>query len=168
MPFAGFPHIAFPIDTLSNDAPGQTLVRYNSDGTAFKVVRACNNTGSACVSGQPYLLRYDGDEETNPGVIDPATATTAINYVVFATAATANGAFGWFTCFGYMDVLIDGTTNVAKDDYLEVVNGGTSLIKDAAALSLNSCAIACAAQETDAAVITRVFVLGERVNVQAS
>lgn len=167
MSLAGFPFNASAIDTLSNDFPFQIKVLANSDGTLYKVVRAYNGTGSALTAGRPYLLRYDGDEETNPTVIVPATATAVVNYVVFATEAVPAASFGWFVINGWYSVLTNGSGSaIAKDDALEVLNSGVALVLDAS-YGANTCAIAGAAS-TGAADSTRVFVLGERVSVQAS
>ena len=173
MSFAGYPRIASAIDTLSNDFPFQTETRNNSDGTLYKVVRAYNGTGSAATANACYVLRYDGDEETNPSIVAASTSvtgTTAINYVVVATDAIAAASFGWYAIHGVYDVLVEGTTDVAKDDYLELVQStsATALVKDGTSLTINSVAIACAAQAANSAVATRCFLFGERITLAAS
>ncbi len=122
---------------------------------------------SGTAKGQPMILAYDGDEETNPKTAAPATNTAFEAFVVFPTAAGAD-AFQWCQLRGDAEVLVDGTTDVAKDDYLEVINAGTALIKDATSRGVGSVAIAQEALTTNAATLTNVYLLGEAVQVAAA
>lgn len=120
-------------------------------------------------AGQPLVLSYDGDEETNPKTITPATNATVKALVVFPpTAQGATAGFQFCQFRGDAEVLVDGTTDVAKDDLLEVIDAGTGLIKDGTAKTVQSVAIAQEAQATNANTLTNVYLLGELVNVQAS
>ena len=63
---------------------------------------------------------------------------------------------------------MEGTTDVAKDDFLEVLNTEDSFKKDASTRSTNSVAIAQEAQASNSEVLTNVYLLGERVIVAGS
>jgi hypothetical protein len=154
-------------DSLSEDTPGAVRVVRNSDGTYQSQIRLYNGTGGAMVAGRVYVLSYDGDEETNPKCGTPATLAI-YQHVVVAINATASATWDWFAIQGYVDALVEGTTDVAKDDFLEVLNTETSFKKDGAAKTVNSPAIACAAQAADSSVLTRVYLFGERILVAAA
>ena len=155
-------------DTLAFDSPLKIEERHNSDGTRYLCVRLYNATGAALVAGRPYVVEYDGDEETNPSVITPA-ALAVYQHVVFATEATATASWGWFVIQGTYDgVLVEGTTDVAKDDYLDCTPGtsAVALIKDHSTVrSTASVARACAAQAANSIVATRCYIFGDRVLV---
>lgn len=122
---------------------------------------------SGVAVGQPRVLTYDGDEETNPTAGAIATQTGYTQFVVFPTIAGADD-FQWCQVRGDAYVLVDGTTDVAKDDFLEVINATTSLVKDATSRSVNSVAIAQEARTTNSAGLTYVFLLGEAVQLAAA
>lgn len=156
------------LSTLANDAPG--AIRYSEyvDSSGVNThepqiqVRLYNATGGACVVGRPYMVTYDGDEETNPSVTTPA-AVSAPCWVVFATEATATASWGWFTIAGYDDVLVEGTTDVAKDDFLKITAAttATAMLKDGTTKTTDSIAIACAAQASNSEVLTKCYIIGE-------
>lgn len=169
-----------PFQNLPNDASAGCILwtefTTGSDHLPQCVIRAYNGTGSALTAGRPYILTFDGDEETNPSVAvatasmtGEVTSGSALRRVVVALKATANATWDWFAIQGYVNCLVEGTTNVAKDDYLELVpaSTATALQKDAA-LGNTSVAIACAAQEDNSEVLCRVFLLGERVRLAGS
>lgn len=157
---------AIDTDTAAGVVPGaERIVKYvDSSGNVSgyqKQVLLYNATGGACVAGAVYMVNYDGDEETNPSVI-AEVAGTANREMVVATAATASTAWGWFVYAGYVDAMVEGTTDVAKDDYLKIVEAtdADAFIKDGTTLTADSFAIACAAQAANSAVLTKVFLLG--------
>lgn len=117
--------------------------------------------------GSVLVINYDGDEATNPKASTAATLAVYQKICVLKAATTAAG-FQWVQTRGKCEALVEGTTNVAKDDFLEILNGETSFKKDATTRSTNSVAIACEAQESNSAVLADVFLLGERVIVAAS
>lgn len=160
------------LSTLANDAPG--AIRYfeyvDSNGVNTHEpqirVRLYNATGGACVVGASYMVSYDGDEESNPSVIACAAVTPPV-WVVFATEATPAASWGWFIIAGYADILVEGTTDVAKDDFLESTpaTSATALIKDGTSKTTGSVAIACAAQAANSAVLTKCYIIGEAPNI---
>lgn len=123
-------------------------------------------TASAAV-GTPFVLDFDGDEETNPKVLVPATSSV-YQYIVFPTVLSTTAGFQWCQFRGDAYVLVDGTTDVAKDDFLEVLNTGTALVKDGTSRTTNSVAIAQEARTANSAGLTYVYLLGDRVIVAAS
>lgn len=157
-------HVGFQRDSLSTDFPCGTRYERDSNGLARQEVRLYNAYASAIPAYQPCLVRYDGDEETNPYVISgSATSGTAIfERVVVPQTAVPASSWGWFTIAGYCTALVEGTDDVAKDDYLQfAADTLTGLVKEAA-ISNAVCGIARAAQAANSAVATEVYLLGER------
>ena len=152
------------LDTLAGNSPLGAQMRTNSDGTEFLAVKLYNGTGAACVVGAPYIVTFDGDEETNPKVATVASLAV-YQHVVVALEATAAAAWGWFAIQGTVALTaVEGTTDVAKDDFLKIVTAtsAVSMIKDAATRSTASFAIACEAQAANSVVNIRCFLLGDR------
>jgi hypothetical protein len=138
----------------------------NVDGTGHWEIRAYNPSG-ADVAYTTYHLTFDGDEETNPRVI-PWTNAGNDNFrmLVVPQEAVAAGTWGWYAFAGICKCFVEGTTDVAKDDYLmldtDSAAGLTSLITSGGTVETNSTvAVACEAQ-TVASVTTaiRVNLLG--------
>ena len=119
--------------------------------------------------GEVLVKSFDGDEETNPKAVAVATSALTNNKIVVASKDQGATA-GFQDCIvkGYCEALVDGTTDVAKDDFLEVINGADGAVKDNATRSANSFAIACEAQATDSDVLTDVYVLDNDVVIASS
>ena len=118
--------------------------------------------------GSVRKIVYDGDEETNPTAAAPATETTVYQLVAVATQTTTAAGFQWYQIKGDCEALVEGTTDVAKDDFLEVLTTETSFKKDGTSRTVNSVAIAREAQATNSAVLADIYLLGDRVNIAAS
>lgn len=165
-------HLASIRDTLTYDQPGHVRVQVDSSGRYRREVRLYNAYASAIPSGHPCLIRYDGDEETNPFVVSGASASGAIPIDRYCTpqASVAASSWGWFAFEGYCQALTVGTTDIAKDDYLKsAVTITAGLMKDGTTLTVNSFAIACEANTTDTVgTSTLVFLLGERCAIAQS
>lgn len=141
--------------------------RYTSDNMPYQVAKVYNGTGSALVANRPYLVTYAGSSVTveNPRVT--ALAAVAGPYqVVIAEEAIPNGEWGWVCFQGYHDCGVEGTTDVAAGDFLKVAAGTSTsgLVKDGTSRTVESVAIACAAQASNAVVDKRVFLLGDLAN----
>lgn len=160
-------------DTASNDRPLQVEVRTvstdaagnASDKTQCLAVRLYNGTGSAQVTGRPYAVECTGAEATQWQTITPA-ALAVYQHVVIALEDVAAASFGWYAIQGFCDALVDGTTDVADLDYLDVTPGtsATALIKDHSTVrSTASVARACEARTDNSAGLIRVQLLGDRV-----
>lgn len=138
----------------------------NVDGTGHWAIFAYNPTGTKAAF-TPYHLTLDGDEETNPKVI-PWTDADNDNYryLVVPQQAVAAGAWGWFALAGVCECFVEGTTDVAKDDYLmldtNAASGLTSLITSGGTVETNSTVAIATEAQTDASVTTaiRVILLG--------
>ena len=120
-----------------------------------------NATGGALTQYATYEFSYDGDEETNFNVITCATATPPRDIVV-ATAATAAATWDWFVVCGYTQCGVEGTTDVAKDDFLKLTSGTSAVafIKDGTTYTTSSHAQATEAQAANSVVNIKVFLLG--------
>ena len=160
-------HLGFQRDSLSLDFPGGTRVMRDSNGLYRKEIRLYNAYASAIPVGHPCLIRFDGDEETNPFVVSGASAsgTAVVERYCTPVVAVAATSWGWFCFEGYCEALVEGTSDVAKDDFLKLAIATTSgLIKDTGTQpgTANSCAIAREAQAANSAVLTDVFIIPER------
>jgi hypothetical protein len=115
--------------------------------------------------GTPLALTFTGvagTSPTNPSAVAVATSS-AYQLTVFPTVLNTAAGFQWCQYKGDATVLVDGTTDVAVSDFLEVINAGTSLVKDGTARTVNSVAIAQAARTTNSAGLLAVYLLGDRV-----
>lgn len=110
--------------------------------------------------GEIYVVTHDGDEETTPKLVTAATLAVYQEYAVVLADQGATAGFAWVQTKGHAYALVEGTTDVAKDDYLELLNTEKSAKKDATARSTNSFAIACEAQASNSAVLIQVELLG--------
>lgn len=117
--------------------------------------------------GEFQIINFDGDEETSPQVGDAATLAVYQEVGVILETMAAAG-YAWVQVAGVVDALVDGTTDVAKDDFLEVLNTAVSAVKDATTRSVNSVAIANEAQASSTATLISVELLGGRVIIAAS
>ena len=119
-------------------------------------------------AGRPLVVTHDGDEEVMVSGVAPATLTVYQEIAVNPTLQGATAGFQWCQTRGICNVLTDGTTDIAKDDFLEVLNTETALTKDSTARSVNSVGIACEAQTDATDTLTSVQLLGDRVIIAAT
>jgi hypothetical protein len=115
---------------------------------------------ASALRGEVYVVTHDGDEETTPKLVTAATLAVYQEYAVVLADQGAAAGYAWVQLKGHAYMLVEGTTDVAKDDYLELLNTEKSAKKDATTRSTNSFAIACAAQAANSAVLTEVELLG--------
>lgn len=159
-------------DLFSEDHPFaiRTVRDDTVSGLCRMELRAYNNTGAALTKNNWYQIKFDGDEETNPNIAAIVSGTANIQVVCVATEAAASATWTWVVVWGYYSPFVEGTTDVAKDDFLKFDTSVSTVapIKDGTAQTANSVAIACEAQTTAGnATAARVFILGERVTVGA-
>ena len=130
------------------------------EGDRLEALLFCGVT-TAAVKGGVYRIAYDGDEESNPKAV-ACTAQTIDQLYCVATAATLENAWGWFAVQGYVDALVDGGTDVAKDDFLKNVaaTDADALVKDGTSLSADTIAIACEAETETPATLNKVYLIG--------
>jgi hypothetical protein len=163
-----------PRDTSTLDHPGLLRDRFNAANERRVEMRVYNNAATTVV-GRWYELAFDGDASGNPQIVTMAsgatsgTATGVCKYVGVATEAVATGNWTWIVVQGYTDALVEGTTDVAKDDYLKILTSTSTVapVKDGTARTVGSCAIARAAQAADSAVSTAVYILGTALQIAA-
>jgi hypothetical protein len=163
-----------PSALLNGEAPGYRRWRAYLNPTTGVVegsrleIRAYNGRGSATVAGGVYLLQFDGDEETSPRVFTCA-AQAADVWVVVSPGILADATWGWFALEGFVDALVEGTQDVAKDDTLKVVTATSpaAFIQDTAAMvvTTDSVAVACAGQTSATPTLTKVQMFGQRADV---
>ena len=110
--------------------------------------------------GEVLMKSFDGDEEYNPSAITCATSTVAITKVVATKDQGSIAGFQWCVTKGYCEMLVDGTADVAKDDYLEVKPNADGATDDGTSRTAESFAMACEAQTTNADTLTDVYVFG--------
>lgn len=122
---------------------------------------------AAKAKGELQVITYDGDEEYSPKLADAATLAVYQEIGVVLEEHLSAG-YGWVQVKGVCEALVDGTTDVAKDDFLEVLNGAVSAVKDATTRSVNSVAIAREAQTADEGTLTEIELLGGRAIIAAS
>jgi len=119
-------------------------------------------------AGTPLVVTHDGDEEVMVAGVAPATLAVYQEIAITPTLAGAVAEFQWCQVKGVCQALVHGGTDVAKDDYLEVLNAGTALVDDSTVRSVNSVAVACEAYTTASNALKTVQLLGDRVIVAAS
>lgn len=123
---------------------------------------------AATPKGAPKILSYDGDEEIMVSTQAPATLAVYQEVVVVPALQGSDASGQWCQVRGITECLTDGTTDIAKDDFLELLDTETALVKDSDARSVNSVAIACEAQTDATDTLTTVQLLGDRVIIAAS
>jgi len=119
-------------------------------------------------AGTPLVVTYDGDEEVMVKGVAPATLAVYQDIAIVPVLQGSAAGFQWCQTKGLCKALLDGTTDIAKDDYLELVNAETAFIQDSTARSTNSVAIACEAYTSTPDALKTVQMLGDRVIVAAS
>lgn len=153
----------FP-ELQSPPGPEDVGRRMWQDGKEY--IAVYNETGAARERGDVATLAYSNDYGTE--AIAVATTTFPVCTVVFLDAVPANG-LAWVQIAGECaEAKVDGTTNVAAGDFLEVINGGTAFIKDGTARTTVSAAVACEAVTADAATLAKVVLIPEQHTIAAS
>lgn len=115
---------------------------------------------ASALRGEIYVVTYDGDEETNPKLVTAATLAVYQEYAVILADQGTIAGFAWVQTKGHTYALVEGTTDVAKDDFLKVTNTLKYCVKDATTRSTGSFAISCAAQTANSSVLTEVELIG--------
>jgi hypothetical protein len=124
---------------------------------------------SGFTHGVPYVLDYAG--ATAHGPIAAAPATLAVYQMIGVPQGPTTTVAGWypFQTKGICEAYIDGTSDVADGDWIEVINGGTSFIVDSTTTrSTSSVGVALEAQASATPALCQVCLTGERVIVAGS
>lgn len=121
---------------------------------------------AALTLGYVYRVTYSqtaGQElKTATPATDAGTCVTAVPY-----QAERLGVIAWLQVGGEAEASVEGTTDVAAGDFLEVLNGETDFKKDGT-LSKNSAAVAVDAQATNSAVVCTVMLINKAHEIAAS
>jgi hypothetical protein len=155
--------------------PDRLGIPYEHDGKIFIDAVA----HADLTKGKPYAVHpaalaadvddIDMDSGDVVGGVTAAPATLAVlHYIGAPQRDYDSGALATIQVGGEGDLLVDGTTDVAAADTLEVLNAGVAAVKDGTARSVNTLAMALEAQAEDEAVLTKVFFLGLPVQCAAS
>lgn len=112
------------------------------------------------LKGETYVVTYDGDEESCPKLVVAATLAVYQEYAVVLVDQGATAGVAKVQTKGHAYMLVEGTTDVAKNNYLKLLSTEKSAKRDAAARSASSYAIACEAQASNSAVLIQVELLG--------
>lgn len=129
-------------------------------------ITAYNATGSTIAAGDVLVLTYGYASGTEVNASIPATSSV-YQQIVVAIEAIASTAIGRFQKSGYCEAYVEGTTDVAAGDFLEVLNGENEFKKDGAARTVYSVARAVDAQALNSNVKVTVFLFGERTQIAA-
>lgn len=121
--------------------------------------------GSAPTVGKVHVFDYTETTNEEVTAITPATETTPRRSGIATTTATG---LQWFQIGGLAEAFVEGTTDVAAGDYLEVLNTEQDWKKDATAIDVTSGAVAIDAQAADSAVLVTVFLIDKTHTVAAS
>ena len=118
--------------------------------------------------GEVLVKTYDGDSAKSPKAV--AAATSAFNReVVVATQDQGTTAgFQWCVIAGPCYALVDGTTDVAVGNFLEVLNGADGFTKDGTAQATTSAAIALEAVTANEDTLAKVELIAEQNTIAAS
>ena len=151
-----------PVETLDGTGMQGQRKRVGMNEYLFAYVPA------NAAKGAQYVVTHDGDEETCPKLVAAATLAVYQEIAVVLELQGASAGFAWVQVAGKVSMLVEGTTDVAKDDFLELLTTETSAKKDATTRSVNSFAIACAAQTSATPTLTDCILLGGRVIIAAT
>lgn len=126
------------------------------------------NVPATTAAGTPMVVSYDGDEASLVKAVAPATLAVYQEIAIVPRLIGAAAENVWCQTRGICEALADGTTDIAKDDFLEVTNAETAFTKDASTRSTNSVAIATEAYTATPDALITVMMLGDRAIVAAS
>lgn len=127
------------------------------------------------IAGKQYLAVYLAGTETAGDVIQVNYQDTAGQEVVAGTPATTafatktavviatpgGAGLAWVQVGGLAEAGVEGTTDVAAGDFLEVLNTESAFKKDGASRTANSGAVAVDAQAADSVVVVTVMLINE-------
>ena len=123
---------------------------------------------SGYTHGVPYVLDYDSSAA---GPVAAAPATLAIAQIVGVPQGPTTTVPGWypFQTRGVAECMVEGTVDVAKGDFLELLNSGDALVFDHGTVrTAGSVAVATAAYTTHSDGLQTVYLIGDLVTVAGS
>ena len=155
-------------DTINRRQVGDIKRLYNSDGTWRDVICLLNDTGAATVVNQVVMIGFGASPAS--GLLAKTLAAVTVDVkIAVAESAIPFGDPGWFAIHGWVDALVEGTTDVAAGDALMVVvaTDADAFVVDTSGANrtTRTGAFALAGQTANSAVLTRVLLLSDRCDV---
>ena len=144
---------------------------FNTPGGNGMGISLFNDQASAIAVGDVVLVGYDPDG--NNGLLEgmqalaPATMAFVV-YTAICIKACAVDKVGYFQLSGVVDAYVKGDTDVAKGDFVEVLNGTNEYILDGTARTTVSSAMALAASTDAGNNLTSIYKIGEPHTIAAS
>jgi len=107
---------------------------------------------------------------SSTGPLTVAAATSSVYQRIGVAVNAASGAGEWITVQlrGFAEASVEGTTDVAAGDFLEVLTTENDFKKDGAARTVYSGAVAVDAQPSATPTVVTVYLIGDPVQIAAS
>jgi len=152
---------AIPASALLAATPTAVNIEIKIGGK--KYISAYNGSGGNLAIGQPVLLQVSNTAGAELQAITSATTAFPVRTGVVYGAISATTELLWVQTEGVAEALVhDSGGDVAAADFLEVIATGTAFVKDGAARTANSGAIAVDAQTLTANTLVTVVLIGEQ------
>lgn len=143
---------------------GQAGQRVVQDGTVFEFLYVPASTEK----GEVLVKSFDSDTTKTPKAVAAATATFRQKVVVATEDQGTTAGFQWCAVEGIVNALVNGATDVAVGNSLEVLNGADNFTKDGTARAGTSAAIAMEAYADATDALKSVQLTGEGNTIAAS
>ena len=127
-----------------------------------KYISAYNETGSAITAqGEVVTVAYSNDKGTE---VNAVVTTAFLVRTAVSLDAVDEHALAWFKIGGEAEAGVEGTTDVAAGNFLEVLNGELAFKRDGdgSARTAESAAVAIDAQAANSVVVVTVRLLPEQ------
>lgn len=134
---------------------------YSEGGKQFVVCKSHD----ALAVGDVVVVAYNA---SGPVTAAAATSTFPVRTGVVIDEASAAGEQIVVQVGGLCEAYVEGTTDVAAGDFLEVLNAENEFKKDGASRTTVSAAVAVDAQATDGNVLSTVYLIPEQHTIAAS
>jgi hypothetical protein len=139
--------------------------RFGANGKVWRCAYADGSSPAAVSIGTPVVLQTTNLYQLK--AITPATEAS-LQFVGISPVAETEAKYIWFQVAGQCEALVDGDSlDVTAGHFVEVLNGGTALKEDAAAIDTTSIGISVDGNATTAALST-VILNGRPVEVKNS
>jgi len=141
----------------------QAGVMFNVEGNGMGIM-LFNDTAGVIALGDVVQIIYDVDG--NDGLIEgmqcgTPEATAWATFTAVALESVAVDDVGQFQISGVVDAYVEGTSAVAKGDFLEVLDGENEYKKEGTVRTANNAGIALAAQAAGSNVLISIYKFGE-------
>jgi len=149
---------------ISETPPAAGIEFTDKDGNTY--ISAYNETGGdISAAGTVVTLGYSNDY----GVEAIAVATTSFPVrTAVSLGAVSEHDLAWFQVGGEAEAGVEGTSDVAAGDFLEVLNGESAFKKDGSSRTTVSAAVAVDAQSENEVVVVTVRLINEQHTIAGS